>query len=54
MNITNTKTALIMPDPPNNFGIRNITLRISKDKENKFRIQPIHMQGILYPRKENT
>ena len=33
MNTTNIKTTLIMPDPPNNFGIRNITLRISKDKK---------------------
>lgn len=55
MNTTNTKTTLLMPDPeqPNNFEIKNITLKISKDRNNKCRIQPIYIQGILYPRKEN-
>lgn len=53
MNTTNTKTTLLMPEPPNNFEIRNMILRFSKDKNNKCRIQPIYIQGILYPRKEN-
>lgn len=53
MNTSNTKTALLIPDLPNNFEIRNMTLRITKDKNSKCRIQPIYIQGILYPRKEN-
>lgn len=53
MNTTNIKTALLTPDPPNNFGIKNVTLRISKDKNYKYRIQPIYIQGILNPQKEN-
>ncbi len=42
-----------MPDPQNNFEIRNITLKIFKDRNNKYEIQPIYIQGILYPQKEN-
>lgn len=53
MNSTNTKTILFMPDSSNNFEIRNITLKISKDRNNRYEIQPIYIQGILYPRKEN-
>lgn len=53
MNTTNTKTALLMPDPPNNFDVRNITLKISKNRNNRYEIQPIYIQGILYPKKEN-
>lgn len=56
MNTTNTKTVLFMPDLPNNFEIKNIILRISKNGNSKCKIQPIYIyiQGILYPRKENT
>ncbi len=53
MNTTNTKTTLPMPDPTNNFEIRNIMLRISKDRNSKYRTQPIYIQGILYPKKED-
>lgn len=53
MIINNTKTALLMPDPQDNFQIKNITLRISKQRNNKYEIKPIYIQGILYPRKEN-
>ena len=28
-------------------------LKISKDRNNKYRIQPIYIQGILYSKKEN-
>lgn len=40
MNTINTKTTLLIlePDPPNNFEIRNMTLRITKDRNNKCRI----------------
>lgn len=51
--MNNTKTALFMPDPPNNFEIKQIIMKISKDRNSKYRIQPIYIQGILYPRKEN-
>ena len=54
MNTTNTKTALLMSDSPNNFIIRNIALMITKDRNSKCRIQSIYIQEILYPRKENT
>ena len=54
MNTTNIKTALFTPDSPNNFEIKNIILRISKNRNSKCEIQPIYIQGILYPRKENT
>lgn len=52
---TNTKTTLFTPEPPNNFHfqIKNITLRFSKQKNNKYEIEPIYIQGILYPLKEN-
>lgn len=53
MNITNIKTELLTSDPPNNFEIRNITLRISKDRNNRYEVQPIYIRGILYPKKEN-
>lgn len=49
-----TKTALLMPDPPNDFQIKNIILRISKQRNNKYEIKPIYIQEILYPRKENV
>ena len=54
-----TKIVLLTPEPLNNFQIKNITnitnitLRFSKQKNNKYEIQPIYIQGILYPRKEN-
>lgn len=51
--MNNTKTTLLMPDPPNNFEIKQITMKISKDRNNKYRIHPIYIQGILYPSKEN-
>lgn len=52
--MTNTKTALSMSEPPNNFQIKNIILKISKKRNNKYKIEPIYIQGILYQRKENT
>lgn len=42
-----------MPYQPDNFQIKNITLRISKQRNNKYEIELIYIQGILYPRKEN-
>ncbi len=33
MNTTYTKTALFITDPQNNFEIKNIIVRISKDKK---------------------
>lgn len=51
--MNNSKTALLTPDPPNNLQIKNITLRIFKQRNNKYKIEPIYIQGILYPRKEN-
>lgn len=51
--MNNTKTALLTPNPPNNFQIKNITFRISKQRNNKYKIEPIYIQGILHPRKEN-
>ena len=53
MNTTNSKTALLIPEPPNNFEVKNIVLKISKDRNSKYKIQPIYIQGILYPQKEN-
>lgn len=49
----NTKTALLMSEPSNNFQVKNITLKIFKQRNNKYKIKPIYIQGILYPRKEN-
>lgn len=56
MNTTNTKTTLFLPDPkpPNNFEIKHIMLKISKDRNSRHKIQPIYIQGILYPKKENA
>lgn len=51
--MTNTKTALLMPEPPNDFQAKNIILKVSKKRNNKQEIEPIYIQGILYPRKEN-
>lgn len=31
----------------------NIMLRIYKDRNSKYRIQPLYIQGISYPKKEN-
>lgn len=53
MNTIDTKTALLLSDPLNNFYLRNITLRISKDRNNKYEMHLIYIQGILYPQKEN-
>ena len=49
--INSSKTVLLMPEPPNNFEVRNIILEIYKDRNNECKIQPIHIQGILYPQK---
>lgn len=51
--ISNTKTALLMSEPSNDFQVKNITLKISKQRNNKYKINPIYIQGILYPKKEN-
>lgn len=51
--MNNTKTALLMSEPPSDFQVKNITLKISKQRNNKYKIEPIYIQGILYPRKEN-
>lgn len=42
-----------MPDSPNNFEIRNMTLRIAKDRNSKCRKYNLYIQGILYLKKEN-
>lgn len=44
----NTKTALLMPEPPSDFQVKNITLKISKQRNNKYKIEPIYIQGILH------
>ena len=49
----NTKTALLMPDEPNNFQIKNIILKITKDEKKKYEIEPLYIQGILYPYHNN-
>lgn len=51
--MNNTKTTLLMPNSPNNFHIKIITLRVSKQRNNKYYIELIYIQVILYPRKEN-
>lgn len=51
--MSNIKTTLLMPDPPNNYETRNITMRISKQRNSKYKIESIYIQEILYPRKEN-
>lgn len=45
--MSDTKTALLMPEPQNDFQIKNVTLRISKKKNNKYKTEPIYIQGIL-------
>ena len=42
-----------MPDLPNYFEIKQIIMKFSKQKNNKYEIEPIYIQGILYPGKEN-
>lgn len=42
-----------MPKSPNDFQIKNVTLRISKQRNNKYDIEPTYIQEILYLRKEN-
>lgn len=49
--MNNTKTALSMSEPLNNFQIKNIILKISKQRNNKYKIEPIYIQGMLYPKK---
>lgn len=51
--MSNNKTTLLMSEPPNDFQIKNITFRIFKKRNNQYKIEPIYIQGILYPRKEN-
>lgn len=53
MNTTNTKTVLLMSDPPNNFEIRNITLRILKTEITDMKYTQYTYKEFLYPRKEN-
>lgn len=43
-----------MPYPQDNFHVKNITLKIYKQRNNKYKIVPIYIQGILYPRKKNV
>ena len=50
---TNTKTALLTPEPANNFQIKKYILKISKQRNSQYEIEPIYIQGILYPSKEN-
>ena len=45
--MTNTKTALLMSEPPSDFQIKNIILRISKKRNSEYKIEPIYIQGIL-------
>ncbi len=52
MNTTNTKTALFMPDLPNNFEIKNIILRISKNGNSKCKIQPIYTRNFIFKKRE--
>ena len=49
----NTKTALLMPDEPNNFQIKNIILKITKDEKKKYTMEPLYIQGILYTSHSN-
>lgn len=51
--MNNTKTALLMPEPPNDFQVKNIILKVSKKRNSRQEIEPIYIQGILYMRKEN-
>jgi hypothetical protein len=43
--MNNTKTTLLMPDSPNIFEIKQIIMKLSKDRNSKYRIQPIYIQG---------
>lgn len=45
--MNNTKTVLLMPDPSDNFQIKNIILRVSKQRNEKYKIEPLYIQGIL-------
>lgn len=45
--MANTKTALLMSEPPSDFQIKNIILRISKKRNSEYKIEPIYIQGIL-------
>lgn len=51
--MNNTKTTLLIPDQPDNFQIKNIILRVSKQRNNKYEMEPIYIQGIVYPEKQN-
>ena len=49
--MNNTKTVLLMPDPSDNFQIKNIILRVSKQRNEKYKIEPIYIQGIFLSKK---
>lgn len=51
--MSNTKTALLMPEPPNDFQIKNVTLKIYKKRSNEYKIKPIYIQGILRPNRNH-
>ena len=51
--MNNDKTTLLIQEPPNNFEIKKIVIRIFNKRNSKCRIQPIYIKGILYPKKEN-
>ncbi len=51
--MNNTKIALSNPEYQNGFQIKNIVLKISKKRNNEYKIKPIYIQGILHPSKEN-
>lgn len=46
--MNNTKITLLTPDSQDSFQIKNIILRVSKQRNKKYEIEPIYIQGILY------
>lgn len=50
--MSKTKTVLLMSAPPNDFQIKNVTLRISKKRNNDYKIQPIYTRNFIFTKKE--
>ncbi len=48
-----TKTALLMPEPQNDFQIKNMVPAVPRNGNRKHGIQTLYMQGILYPKEPN-
>lgn len=49
--MNNTKTALLKSESPSNFQIKNVTLKISKKRNNEYKIEPIYTRIFFISKK---